>query len=128
MAGHQDALAGINGKVHVTKRLLDRIAAALSLYRSFAPRNTAVRRTMNSSDSAPQIREEILRLVSRYHEVAHAPKPFVPGETKIPYAGRVYDDDEMRLGVDSILQFWLTAGPFANQFEKQMRDYFGSNA
>ena len=84
---------------------------------------------MNSSDaSAPQLREEILRLVSRYHEVAHAPKPFVPGETKIPYAGRVYDDEEMRLGVESILQFWLTAGPFANQFEKQMRDYFGSNA
>ena len=78
---------------------------------------------MNSPDaSAPQLREEILRLVSRYHEVAHAPKPFVPGETKIPYAGRVYDDEEMRLGVESILQFWLTAGPFANQFEKQMRD------
>ena len=44
----------------------------------------------------------------------------MPGETKIPYAGRVYDDEEMRLGVESILQFWLTAGPFANQFEKQM--------
>jgi CDP-6-deoxy-D-xylo-4-hexulose-3-dehydrase len=84
---------------------------------------------MNSSDlSAPQLREEILRLVSRYHEVAHAPKPFVPGETKVPYAGRVYDDDEMRLGVDSILQFWLTAGPFANQFEREMKDYFGANA
>jgi len=84
---------------------------------------------MNSSDATgPQLREEILRLVSRYHEVAHAKKAFVPGESKIPYAGRVYDDDEMRLGVDSILQFWLTAGPFANEFEKQMKDYFGSNA
>src|SRR5271154_240121 len=85
---------------------------------------------MNSSDaSAPQLREEILRLVSRYHEIAHAKrKPFVPGESKIPYAGRVYDDEELRLGVDSILQFWLTAGPFANQFETQMRDYFGAKA
>jgi len=84
---------------------------------------------MNSSDaSAPELREEILRLVSRYHAVAHAPKAFVPGETKIPYAGRVFDDEEMRLGVESILQFWLTAGPFAKQFETQMRDYFQSNA
>jgi CDP-6-deoxy-D-xylo-4-hexulose-3-dehydrase len=84
---------------------------------------------MNSSNaSAPQLREEILRLVTRYHEVAHAPNPFVPGQTKVPYAGRVYDDMELRLGVESILQFWLTAGPFANRFEKQMRDYFGSNA
>src|SRR5271163_499097 len=81
-----------------------------------------------SSPDAAQLRDEILRLVSRYYEVAHAKKPFVPGETKIPYAGRVYDDEELRLGVESILQFWLTAGPFANQFEKLMRDYFGSNA
>lgn len=84
---------------------------------------------MNSSDlSAPQLREEILRLVSQYHALAHAPKLFKPGETKVPYAGRVYDDEELRLGVDSILQFWLTAGPFANQFESQMRDYFGAKA
>ena len=84
---------------------------------------------MNSADlTAPQIREEILSLVTRYHALAHAPKPFVPGQSKVPYAGRVYDDEELRLGVDSILQFWLTAGPFANQFETQMRDYFGAKA
>jgi CDP-6-deoxy-D-xylo-4-hexulose-3-dehydrase len=81
-----------------------------------------------SSPDAPQLRDEILRLVSRYHEIAHAPKPFLPGETKIPYAGRVYDDEELRLGVESVLQFWLTAGPFASQFERRMTGYFGSNA
>jgi CDP-6-deoxy-D-xylo-4-hexulose-3-dehydrase len=84
---------------------------------------------MNTPDaSADQLREEILRLVARYHEVAHAPKPFVPGQSRVVYAGRVYDDEELRLGVESVLQFWLTAGPFANRFEKSMRDYFGSNA
>jgi CDP-6-deoxy-D-xylo-4-hexulose-3-dehydrase len=84
---------------------------------------------MNSPDpSAAQIREEILSLVTRYHAIAHAPTPFVPGQSKVPYAGRVYDDEELRLGVDSILQFWLTAGPFANKFESQMRDYFGAKA
>ncbi len=84
---------------------------------------------MSSDDlSAPQLRDEILRLVAQYHALAHAPKAFVPGQTKVPYAGRVYDDEELRLGVDSVLQFWLTAGPFANQFEGQMRDYFGSKA
>jgi CDP-6-deoxy-D-xylo-4-hexulose-3-dehydrase len=81
-----------------------------------------------SSPDAAQLRDEILSLVSRYYDVAHAKKPFVAGETKIPYAGRVYDDEELRLGVESVLQFWLTAGPFANQFEKQMTDYFGSKA
>jgi CDP-6-deoxy-D-xylo-4-hexulose-3-dehydrase len=82
---------------------------------------------MSSPDAAP-LRDEILRLVSRYYEVAHAKTPFVPGETKIPYAGRVYDDEEMRLGVESMLQFWLTAGPFANQLEQQMSAYFGAKA
>jgi CDP-6-deoxy-D-xylo-4-hexulose-3-dehydrase len=84
---------------------------------------------MNSPHAtAAQLQDEILQLVSRYHGLAHASKPFVPGETKVPYAGRVYDDEELRLGVESILQFWLTAGPFANRFEKQMREYFGSRA
>ncbi len=84
---------------------------------------------MNSADlSAAQLRDEILGLVTRYHAIAHAPKPFVPGQSKVPYAGRVYDDEELRFGVDSILQFWLTAGPFANQFEAQLRDYFGAKA
>jgi CDP-6-deoxy-D-xylo-4-hexulose-3-dehydrase len=81
-----------------------------------------------SAPDADALREEILQLVTRYHAVAHAKKPFVPGETKIPYAGRVYDDEELRLGVESVLQFWLTAGPFANRFEKEMTDYFGSKA
>ena len=56
-----------------------------------------------SSPDAAQLRDEIMSLVTRYYEVAHAKKPFVPGESKIPYAGRVYDDEEMRLGVESML-------------------------
>ncbi len=84
---------------------------------------------MNPTEpTAGQLRDQILQLVTQYHAVAHAAKPFVPGQTKVPYAGRVYDDEELRLGVESVLQFWLTAGPFANQFEKQMREYFGSQA
>ena len=71
-------------------------------------------------ESAPELRDEILKLVERYHAIAHAPKRFVPGETKIPYAGRVFDADELQRGVDSVLQFWLTAGPFAQEFEREM--------
>jgi CDP-4-dehydro-6-deoxyglucose reductase, E1 len=79
-------------------------------------------------ESAPKLRDEILRLVERYHAIAHAPKRFVPGETKIPYAGRVFDADELQRGVDSVLQFWLTAGPFAQEFEREMKSYFNAKA
>lgn len=75
-----------------------------------------------------QIRDEILRLTSEYHALAHARRPFEPGKTKVPYSGRVYDDSELRHGVESVLQYWLTAGPFASRFERTMKDFFGANA
>jgi CDP-6-deoxy-D-xylo-4-hexulose-3-dehydrase len=88
----------------------------------------------DSSSSSPPttkreaLREEILRLVSDYYELAHAEKTFVPGETKVSYSGRVFDADELRHGVDSILQYWLTAGPYASDFEASMKQYLGAHA
>jgi CDP-6-deoxy-D-xylo-4-hexulose-3-dehydrase len=85
-----------------------------------------------STSAAPrtkdQIRDDILRLTTEYYEVVHVRRPFEPGKTKVAYSGRVYDDDEIRHGVESVLQYWLTAGPFASQFEETMRKYFGSKA
>lgn len=74
------------------------------------------------------IRDDIMALVLEYYQTAHAKKDFIPGRTKIPYSGRVYDEQELQNGVQSILQFWLTAGPFATDFEKKMREFFGASA
>ena len=38
------------------------------------------------------LKERILALVAEYHQVAHEKPAFVPGETRIPYSGRVYDE------------------------------------
>jgi CDP-6-deoxy-D-xylo-4-hexulose-3-dehydrase len=75
--------------------------------------------------SAQALKEQILALVAEYHQVAHERPAFVPGETRIPYAGRVYDHREMTLLADSALDFWLTAGPYADRFERRMRQFFG---
>lgn len=75
-----------------------------------------------------EIEREIFRLVEEHHAVVHQRKPFVPGKTKVSYAGRVYDSDEMKNGVESVLQYWLTAGPFAKSFEETMKKFFGSHA
>lgn len=85
---------------------------------------------MSNSSPRPKeaIRDDILRLTSEYYQVAHARKEFVPGKTKVAYAGRVFDDDELRHGVESVLQYWLTAGPYATQFESTMQGYFNSKA
>ena len=78
--------------------------------------------------TAETIRSEIMTLVREYHDSVHARKTFVPGKTKVAYAGRVFNHIELEHGVESVLQYWLTAGPFANQFEKTMREFFGANA
>jgi CDP-6-deoxy-D-xylo-4-hexulose-3-dehydrase len=72
-----------------------------------------------------KIREEINELVRRYFLEAHAPAAFVPGETPIPYAGRVYDEREIIALVDSALEFWLTAGRYAKEFEEKFGRYIG---
>ena len=79
-----------------------------------------------SHDTPEALRAQILDLVSRYHEVAFAPKPFVPGQTHVPYAGRVFDDEDMRYLAESTLDFWLTAGRFAQQFERDFAKFFGT--
>ncbi len=71
------------------------------------------------------IRIFIKRQVGLHHRLFHKTKPFVPGGTYIPYAGRVYDEKEMISLVDSALDFWLTAGRFAKQFEKEFAKFLG---
>ncbi len=71
------------------------------------------------------LKKEIFNLVAEYYREKHNPKPFIPGETYIQYAGRVYDEKEMISLVDSALDFWLTAGRFAKQFEEEFTKFLG---
>jgi len=50
---------------------------------------------------------------------------FIPGESYIPYAGRAYDEKEIVSLVDSALDFWLTAGRYAKQFESKFAEFLG---
>ena len=71
-----------------------------------------------------QARENILAMVGEYTEMFHAPKGFKKGQ-RIGYAGRVYDQDELRNLVDSSLEFWLTAGRYTDEFERGLGRYLG---
>ena len=51
-------------------------------------------------------------------------KVFQPGD-RISYASRVYDEKEMQSLTDAMLDFWLTTGRFADQFEKQFAKWIG---
>jgi len=70
----------------------------------------------------------ILDHVARYYKTVHRPNQesqFVPGESRVPYAGRVYDEKEMINLVDSALEFWLTTGRYTEQFERDFADFLG---
>src|SRR5262249_25729633 len=69
-------------------------------------------------------RDNILALVRDYQRLAFAPQPFVPGQTPIPVSGRVFDDDELTTLVAAALDFWLTAGPYADAFERELARVF----
>lgn len=71
------------------------------------------------------LKKEIFNLVAEYYTEKHKPKPFIPGETYIKYAGRVYNEKEIISLVDSALDFWLTAGRFAKQFEEEFAKFLG---
>ncbi len=66
------------------------------------------------------LREHILDLVAQYHGIGHIPRTFVPGETPVPVSGRVYGPEELRLLVDASLDFWLTTGRYAAEFEQKL--------
>ena len=73
-----------------------------------------------------QIRSQILALVREFHQTGTAtPKPFTPGVDTVRYAGRVFDSEELVSLVDSSLDFWLTAGRYAEEFESGLADYLG---
>jgi CDP-6-deoxy-D-xylo-4-hexulose-3-dehydrase len=84
--------------------------------------------------SLPELKAEILRLTREYSSRAHsAQRPggdagrpaFVPGETTVPYAGRVFTEDEVEAAVGSTLDFWLTLGPEGEAFEKELASFLG---
>ncbi len=75
---------------------------------------------------AAALRAQILQLVGRYAELAHAPPTFAAGRSSIPVSGKVYGAPEMRLLVDSALDFWLTAGRFNAAFETALARVAGA--
>jgi len=64
-------------------------------------------------------------LVAQYHEEAFPKRTFVPGESSVPVSGKVFDAEDVQYLVDSGLDFWLTTGRFAEQFEKEFARLYG---
>ena len=78
-----------------------------------------------SNFDANTIHQQIVALVAEYYRAVHLSSPFVPGQTRVNYASRVYDERELIAAVDACLDFWLTAGPRTAAFEQRLAEYVG---
>src|SRR5256884_2541076 len=73
-----------------------------------------------------ELHDRILDLVRAYTRTRHKAGPFVPGQSNVPYAGRVFDEEEVAAAVDAVLDFWLTLGPQGDAFERELAGYVGT--
>lgn len=80
-----------------------------------------------------ELKAQILKLTREYSALVHtgqrpgddaAHAAWQPGQT-IPYAGRVFDQDEVEAAVGATLDFWLTLGPEGEAFEKELAALLG---
>jgi CDP-6-deoxy-D-xylo-4-hexulose-3-dehydrase len=86
-----------------------------------------------------EIKAEIVRLAKEFSRLSHGAnrpgyektpdnvkKPkFVPGQTTVPYAGRVFDENEVAAAISSTLDFWLTLGKEGEGFEAELAKFIG---
>lgn len=67
-------------------------------------------------------REDIFELVKQYYAEHFVQKEFEPGVSMIPFAGRVFNEEELVTLVDASLDFWLTTGRYAEEFEAKFAE------
>ncbi|MGE4232432.1 MAG: lipopolysaccharide biosynthesis protein RfbH [Bacteriovoracia bacterium] len=78
-----------------------------------------------------QNREKVRSALKEYFHQSHSPRlqrEFIAGETYVPVSGRVYDVDDMLSLAESCMDFWLTTGRFARQFESEIAKAFSRPA
>lgn len=89
-------------------------------YQSGSMESVGLRMFENKTEQ--EAREQILETVREYCNTFHNKKEYKEGD-RIPYASRVYGEEEMVNLVDSSLEFWLTSGRYTDKFEKNFAEY-----
>jgi len=77
------------------------------------------------SDELSRLKAEILEKTRAFIRLRQAIPAFDPATDPVPYAGRVYNEEEVAAGVGSMLDFWLTLGPEGDAFERELAAYLG---
>ena len=80
---------------------------------------------MPNKKSESELRKETLNAACRHFKAKHGKQSEFKYGQRVPYAGRVYDEKEIINLIDASLDFWLTAGRYADKFEQQLAEFLG---
>src|SRR5665647_1740674 len=72
-----------------------------------------------------QLRQEIIAKTIEYHQARFTKTDFIPGKSKVNYAGRVFNEKEIINAVEASLDFWLTEGRFSEEFAEKIAEFLG---
>jgi CDP-4-dehydro-6-deoxyglucose reductase, E1 len=70
-----------------------------------------------------QLRKEIIEKTIQYHQAKFTQNEFIPGKSRVNYAGRVFDEKELCNAVNASLDFWLTEGRFSEEFSEKIAEF-----
>ncbi len=77
------------------------------------------------SEQEHELRSHIFAAVQNYYQFKFQQRQFIAGQTYIPVSGKVFDDQELVQLVDASLDFWLTTGRYAAEFEERFAEWMG---
>jgi CDP-6-deoxy-D-xylo-4-hexulose-3-dehydrase len=69
--------------------------------------------------------QSISDLVATEYSKRHPKQMFIPGETSIPVTGKVFGVEEIESAIQASLDFWLTSGPYSEEFESRFAKLVG---
>ncbi|QTH42323.1 lipopolysaccharide biosynthesis protein RfbH [Cohnella sp. LGH] len=94
--------------------------------KTFSSDRLILKGSLNHSELEKVLRLDILTKVEGFYHLFHEKKSSFNEDTdSLSYGGRVYDEREMKILIDSSLDFWLTAGRYSKQFEKEFAEFLG---
>jgi CDP-4-dehydro-6-deoxyglucose reductase, E1 len=76
----------------------------------------------NMTDSK-KLRNEIIEKTIQYHHAKFTQNEFIAGKSRVNYAGRVFDEQELCNAVEASLDFWLTEGRYSEEFSEQIAEF-----
>ena len=78
------------------------------------------------TDKKDILKKEIHNLLADYCLITAKENVFIPGKTPIPYAGAVYDEEELQAMTDVMLKGWFGLGEQGELLEKELANYIGA--